>query len=315
MSVIEYNSYIFNPCIYEEITSIMPVLEMVLPWDPTFDVILKRVFSCQENDHRTENKLKLGIETWVTIQLGYAKTQQLSESHYLLCTVVCLCVVCELMHKYISEIEAIWAFLHTSQEVLEEPNNKYLLNTASELSSASSQWGILEKDEQATSQSTLGIKGTHEIIINNISHQMALAIGYLREYVEWLKPKPYVRTCILLVPMPCILPTVFYLWCFLLALLTIPASSHPHRCMHPSPPPYCFNCSACLLSVVLYKLSNLSGSHTPWTYSYSFRVPDPCSSLFPTQHNISWKKFLLYITPGILFLPASSSLLVMSLAP
>lgn len=46
------------------------------------------------------------------------------------------------------KLKQLGTFLHTSQEILGEPN-KYLLSTLKELSSAISQWGILEKDKQS----------------------------------------------------------------------------------------------------------------------------------------------------------------------
>lgn len=128
-------------------------------------------------------------------------------------------------------------------------------------------------------------------MINNINHQMALAIGYLREYVKWLEPKPSIRTYILSVPLPCIFPTallifnVFYSHC----LRFLPPAIPTEVCT-PAHPPYHITCSAYLLSVVRYKLSNPSDSYSPWTYSYSFHAPNPCPSFFTIQHNISWKK-------------------------
>lgn len=57
--------------------------------------------------------------------------------------------MCGHIHKYISEIEDIMDIPTYFSGGIGGTYRKYLLNTLSELSSASPQWGILEKDEQS----------------------------------------------------------------------------------------------------------------------------------------------------------------------
>lgn len=107
---------------------------------------LKRVLSCRENHLCAENSFQLGVETWVTTRQSYAKTGWLSENHLFIVQRYfggrCICINLFLKWKQ------LWTFPHTFQKVLKEPNNKYLLNTLSELTSGPSQRRRLEKDEQ-----------------------------------------------------------------------------------------------------------------------------------------------------------------------
>ena len=107
---------------------------------------LKRVLSCLENHLCAENSFQLGVETWVTTRHSYSKTGWLSENHLFIVQRYfwggCICI------NVFLKLKQLWTFLHTFQKVLKEPNNKYLLNILSELTSGPSQWRILEKDEQ-----------------------------------------------------------------------------------------------------------------------------------------------------------------------
>ena len=244
---------------------------------------LKRMLSCWENYPCAENNFGLGIESWVTTLF---KNWVVVRKSVIYCAKILRGVIC--INVFL-KLKKLWTFLHTFQKVLKEHNTKYFLNTHSEPTWGTSQWGALEKDKQSPYPIWKGhLRHTWE---NDQQYHSSDGLDFKTPYRIHTMPWTQTRFESIYAVSTWRLPSSTYFSGFPLSELTIPASSHPHRCVHHHPTPSHIACSAYLLTVGLY---NLSGSDTPVTYilTYSMSI-----ILHPSPHNIRSheKKILFHI--------------------